>query len=108
MTVKIDKTLCNGCGNAAETACNRICPGNLLIKQDGKAAIRDASLCWDCASCVKVCPRRAISLVLPAELGGSDVELQAEQTADGIRWRCRRGNAVLEEFFCTRKKINAY
>lgn len=67
---------CNGCGQALESCCQRVCPGDLIVRKAGKAKLRDERACWDCAACLKACPRQAIRLVLPAEIGGGRAWLE--------------------------------
>ena len=79
MSIFIDETMCNGCGGRKESMCERICPGNLLYrKENGKADIRDQDSCWVCAACVKACPRQAIEMSLPLQIGGNGASLKAK------------------------------
>lgn len=97
MSIRIDKSICNGCGNAKEPCCVRICPGDLLFKdKDGKAEIRDVRDCWDCAACVKECPRQAIEMYLPAQIGGRGSTLKAKKERDRIVWTVKRPDGVEE------------
>lgn len=90
----INRERCNGCGQAAESCCQRVCPGDLLIRKDGKAELRDRRSCWDCAACVKACPRQAIRLVLPAEIGGGRAWLGIE----GKEWVLNYPDGKQERF----------
>ncbi|SJZ78798.1 4Fe-4S dicluster domain-containing protein [Selenihalanaerobacter shriftii] len=99
MTVRIDKKLCNGCGNKDESCCMRICPGNLLYKtKNNKAEIRDKADCWDCAACVKECPRQAIEVYLPVEIGGRGSTLKAKDLGNEIVWTLKTQDGSVEEF----------
>ncbi|MFW6256749.1 MAG: indolepyruvate ferredoxin oxidoreductase subunit alpha [Bacillota bacterium] len=86
MTIKIDKDLCHGCPGRKEGLCERICPGNLLSREDGKAKIDRPEDCWDCAACVKACPVNAIQIYLPEEIGGKGGKLAAQLKKDEIVW----------------------
>ncbi|WP_026486064.1 4Fe-4S dicluster domain-containing protein [Caldanaerobius polysaccharolyticus] len=87
MAIRIDRQLCNGCGKMQEPLCVRICPGDLLYKDSGgKAAIRDIRDCWDCAACLKECPRQAIEMYLPAQIGGRGSTLKAKKDKEKIIW----------------------
>lgn len=106
MSIKVDETLCNGCRGAKEPLCVRICPGNLLkTGLTGKAGIRDARDCWDCAACVKACPQQAIALYLPAQIGGRGAHLKARQYRDKTVWTCRRPDGSEEIFNIEAEKI---
>ncbi|TDX50984.1 4Fe-4S dicluster domain-containing protein [Orenia marismortui] len=99
MSVKINKSLCNGCGNSKESRCMRVCPGNLIYKnKDNQAEIRDKRECWDCAACVKECPRQAIEMYLPVEIGGRGSTLQAQDLGDKIVWKLNKLDGSVEEF----------
>ena len=98
MTIRINKNICNGCGSAKESRCARICPGNLLYKnQDNKAEIRDRKECWDCAACVKECPRQAIEMYLPAGIGGRGSTLKAKNFGEEIVWTLTMLDGSVEE-----------
>lgn len=89
MPPKIDRELCNGCPDRAEPRCAEICPGDLLLRgEDGRAACRCDRDCWDCMSCVKACPRNAISTVLPFQIGPYGASLKAVAGKDRIVWKC--------------------
>ena len=76
--VIIDKALCNGCVNRDTALCEDICPGMLFRRgADGKAELRDPGACWDCCSCVKVCPRAALTLQLPFQIAEQQHRLLA-------------------------------
>lgn len=99
MSIRIDKNFCNGCRGAQEPMCVRICPGNLLsIGDDGRAVMRDNRDCWDCAACVKACPRQAIQMYLPVQIGGNGATLQAKATRDKIIWTCTKPDGGEEIF----------
>lgn len=93
----VDKKKCIGCQGAAESNCERVCPGDLMIRgADGKAAIRKPRDCWDCMSCVKVCPVKAISLRPPFQIGYRGAELIPEVHKDKIVWTCTDINGKTE------------
>lgn len=77
--VKTDK--CVGCG-----ACEDICPGDLMVLRDGKAAIRSSRDCWDCMSCVKACPSKALEIRIPYQLGYYPASLKPEVRGKEIVW----------------------
>lgn len=105
MTVKIDPQICNGCHGAKEPLCIRICPGDLLRIHEGKAAIREPGECWDCAACIKSCPRQAIAMYLPTQLGGKGASLTAKVTRGTILWTCRRPDGREEVIEIERERV---
>lgn len=87
MSIRIDGSKCDGCKQARETLCMLICPGDLIFRDyENKASIREARDCWDCAACIKECPRGAIEMYLPAEIGGRGSKLTAQKQAGGVLW----------------------
>lgn len=99
MSVYIDEKVCNGCGGRSESMCERICPGNLLYRNErGKATIRDQGECWVCAACVKVCPRHAIDLSLPLQIGGNGSSLKARVMKGKTIWEVKNSKGKVEVF----------
>lgn len=87
MAVRINGERCDGCRSAKEPPCQRVCPGGLLCTDGkGKATIREPRDCWDCAACVKECPREAIEMYLPVEAGGRGSSLSARKQRGGVCW----------------------
>ncbi|MCH8126182.1 4Fe-4S binding protein [candidate division KSB1 bacterium] len=99
MSIYIDEDKCNGCGKRKESMCERICPGNLLLRNgNGKASISDQGACWVCAACVKVCPMHAIELRLPLQIGGNGSSLKARVSKGETIWQLKYSNGRIEEF----------
>jgi adenylylsulfate reductase, subunit B len=85
---------CDGCKGQDKTACMYICPHNLMkLDKDGsetghamKAFNQEPEQCWECYSCVKICPQGAIECRHYADivpLGGS---VQPLRGSDSIMW----------------------
>src|SRR3972149_1915441 len=61
---------CDGCKGQDKTACMYICPHDLMmLDKDGsatghamKAYNQEPEQCWECYSCVKICPQNAIEV----------------------------------------------
>ena len=87
MSVRIDYRLCNGCPGRAEGCCEEICPGDLFYRENGKAVLREPADCWDCCSCVKACPRAALSIELPFQISESMHRLIARHRKNHIAWK---------------------
>ena len=96
--VNTDK--CDGCKGKDKTACQYICP-NDLMKLDRnlmKAWNQEPEGCWECYSCVKICPQSAIEVRAYADivpLGGSVVPLRG---SDSIMWTVKFRNGKLKRF----------
>ncbi len=99
MTVLIDKKRCNGCKGLPAPKCVENCPGDLLsIGEDGKSFIWDAKDCWDCMTCVKLCPRRAITTKLPYVLADYKATLVPVAGKTSIKWTLTDKEGKVEEF----------
>jgi len=57
--------------------------------ETGKAYCRAANECWDCMSCVKVCPSGAIETRMPYQLGYFKASLRPVMGHNKITWKCR-------------------
>lgn len=55
---------CDGCKGQDKTACQYICPNDLMVldKEKMKAYNQEPHWCWECYSCVKICPQQAIDV----------------------------------------------
>lgn len=97
---------CDGCKGQDKTACMYICPHDLMkLDMDGsdtghamKAYNQEPEQCWECYSCVKICPQNAIECrhyadVVP--LGGS---VQPLRGTDSIMWTIKFRNGNMKRF----------
>lgn len=99
MSVRIDRSLCNGCGELAEARCSLVCPGDLLYKDSlNKCVIRDNRDCWDCAACIKECPKQAIEMYLPVQIGGRGSTLKAKTDKQHVVWKLTKPDGTEETF----------
>ena len=56
LSERVDKDACIGC-----KLCEGVCPSNaILVAQDDKKAVVNATLCHQCTNCSQVCPTNAI------------------------------------------------
>lgn len=100
MTVVIDTRKCTGCRGLPAPRCVEYCPGDLMATDspDGKAYIREERDCWDCMTCVKLCPYQAITTKLPYQLADYKATLVPRVYKDRIKWRCTDVHGQVEEF----------
>ena len=87
--LKIDREKCNGCVHLKEgSRCVAICHGDLLyLDKENRSTIYDNSECWDCFSCVKACPRRALSIQLPFQINESQTCLKGYHKGEETVWK---------------------
>ena len=91
MPPRIDTHKCTGCAGKEESNCEQACPGDLMhvSPETGKAYCRATNECWDCMSCVKVCPSGAIETRIPYQLGYFKATLRPIMSKKSIIWKCR-------------------
>ncbi|MGQ9687234.1 MAG: adenylyl-sulfate reductase subunit beta [Desulfobaccales bacterium] len=89
---------CDGCKALDRTACQYICPNDLMVldHEKKKAYNQEPDQCWECFNCVKICPQQAIEVrhyadIMP--LGSSTFPLRG---TDNIMWtiKFRDGKTV--------------
>lgn len=87
----VDIQKCTGCAGKDESACENVCPGDLMAvsSRTGRAFCRATNECWDCMSCIKACPRGALTLRLPYQLGYYGASLKPFMGKNSITWKCR-------------------
>lgn len=91
---------CDGCKALDKTACQYICPNDLMtLNRDTMKAINsEPDMCWECYSCVKMCPQQAIDVRGYADfvpMGGSVVPMR---TTDSIMWTVKFRNGTVKRF----------
>ncbi len=91
---------CDGCKALDKTACQYICPNDLMVldTKTGKAYNRSPEMCWECYNCVKICPTQAIEIRGYADfmpLGGF---VQPLRSSDSIMWSIRFRNGKIKRF----------
>jgi adenylylsulfate reductase subunit B len=77
-----------------------ICPHDLMIldREKMKAYNQEPDQCWECYSCVKICPQQAIEVRGYADyvpLGGNVIPLRG---SDAIIWTIKFRNGMLKRF----------
>jgi adenylylsulfate reductase subunit B len=91
---------CDGCKALERTACMYICPNDLMAlnKETEKAYNQEPDLCWECYSCVKICPTQAIDVRGYADfvpLGAAVVPLRG---TDSIMWTVQFRDGRIKRF----------
>jgi ferredoxin len=56
-TLKLDQAACVGCGR-----CPEVCPHQVFVVAQRKAAIVDRDACMECGACALNCPVKAITV----------------------------------------------
>lgn len=83
-----------------KTACMYICPNDLMVLDPNamKAYNQEPDQCWECYSCVKICPSQAIQVRGYSDfvpLGASVVPMMG---TEDIMWTCQFRNGVIKRF----------
>jgi adenylylsulfate reductase subunit B len=91
---------CDGCKAQDKTACQYICPNDLMVlnKDTMKAWNQEPEMCWECYSCVKICPTQAVEMRGYADfvpLGGSVTPMRG---TDSIMWTVKFRTGSLKRF----------
>ncbi len=100
MPTFVDPSKCDGCKGGEKTACMYICPNDLMIldPQEMKAYNQEPSACWECYSCVKICPQGANSARPYADfapMGGTSIPMRS---ADSIMWTIKFRNGNIKRY----------
>jgi adenylylsulfate reductase subunit B len=96
--VIVDK--CDGCKALDKTACQFICPNDLMVlnKDLMKAYNRAPEMCWECYSCVKMCPTQAIEVRGYADFCPLGANVTPMRSTDAIMWTVKFRNGTLKRF----------
>jgi adenylylsulfate reductase subunit B len=98
---------CDGCKALDKTACQYICPNDLMVlnKDLMKAYNRAPEMCWECYSCVKICPVQAIEVRGYADFVPMGATVTPMRSTDTIMWTVKFRNGTLKRFkFPIRRK----
>ena len=100
MPTFVNPDKCDGCKGGDRTACMYICPNDLMIldPEAMKAYNQEPEACWECYSCVKICPQGAIEARPYADfapMGGTSIPLRS---AEDIMWTVKFRNGTVKRF----------
>ena len=100
MPTFVNPEKCDGCKGGEKTACMYICPNDLMILDPAemKAYNQEPSACWECYSCVKICPQGAIEARPYADfapMGGTSIPMRS---AEDIMWTIKFRNGSVKRF----------
>lgn len=91
---------CDGCKAQDKTACQYICPNDLMVldREKNKAYNRAVEMCWECYSCVKICPTQAIEVRGYADFMPLGSVVQPMRSSDAIMWAVRFRDRSVKRF----------
>ena len=100
MPTFVIETKCDGCKGQDKTACMYICPNDLMYldKEKMKATNQETEQCWECYSCVKICPQQAIEARPYADfvpMGGTSIPIRS---SDSIMWTVKFRDGTVKRF----------
>jgi len=79
---------CDGCKALDTTACQHICPNDLMVldKETMKARNQDPQMCWECYNCVKICPTQAVDVRGYQDFVPMGASVTALRSTEDIMW----------------------
>ena len=91
---------CDGCKALDKTACQFICPNDLMVldKDKMKAYNREPEMCWECYNCVKICPTQAVEVRGYADFVPLGATVTPMRSTDSILWTVKFRNGSLKRF----------
>jgi len=91
---------CDGCKALDKTACQYICPNDLMVlnKDKMKAYNQEPEQCWECQCCVKICPTQAIDIRGYADFMPMGASVVPMRSTDSIMWTVKFRNGSIKRF----------
>ncbi len=77
-----------------------ICPNDLMVLDATamKAYNQEPDQCWECYSCVKICPSQAIEVRGYSDFVPMGASVQPMMGTEDIMWTCKFRNGVVKRF----------
>jgi len=96
----VDPSKCDGCKGGDKTACMYICPNDLMVlnKEAMRAYNQEPDACWECYSCVKICPQGAIAVRGYNDFVPMGGQVHPMRSSDSIMWTVKFRNGNLKRF----------
>jgi adenylylsulfate reductase subunit B len=96
----VDTQKCDGCKGGEKTACMYICPSDLMVLnvETMKAYNQEPDQCWECYSCVKICPQGAVAVRAYSDIVPLGGVVQPLMSSDSIMWTIQFRNGNLQRF----------
>ncbi|MEM0167661.1 MAG: adenylyl-sulfate reductase subunit beta [Thermoplasmatales archaeon] len=100
MPTYVNPDKCDGCKALARTACQYICPNDLMVLDMAKmkAYNQEPDMCWECFSCIKTCPKDAIEARGYADFVPLGAKVTPKRGTDSILWTVRFRNGKILRF----------
>jgi adenylylsulfate reductase subunit B len=91
---------CDGCKGGDKTACMYICPNDLMVlnTEEMKAYNQEPDACWECYSCVKICPQGAIAVRGYDDFVPMGGQVHPMRSSDSIMWTIKFRNGNIKRF----------
>ena len=91
---------CDGCRGQDRTACQYICPNDLMLlnRDTMKAYNQEPEMCWECYSCVKICPTQAIEIRGYSDFVPLGAQVTPIRSSDSIVWTVKFRNQTVKRF----------
>jgi adenylylsulfate reductase subunit B len=96
----VDPEKCDGCKGGDKTACMYICPNDLMVLnvEAMKAYNQEPDACWECYSCVKICPQGAIMVSGYDDFVPMGGQVHPMRSSDSIMWTVKFRNGNIKRF----------
>jgi len=91
---------CDGCKGGDKTACMYICPNDLMVLDTTamKAYNQEPDQCWECFSCVKICPTQAIEVRGYSDFVPLGSSIMPMMSSEDVMWTCKFRNGLIKRF----------
>ena len=96
----VDPAKCDGCKGGYKAACMYICPNDLMVlnKAEMKAYNQEPDACWECYSCVKICPQGAILVRGYDDFVPMGGQVHPMRSSADIMWTVKFRNGNIKRF----------